>query len=106
MADLFYYTVSGIGLMCILKYGSILATPRSFLCSKSEYLKELFKCSLCLGFWVGFIISSFIYFLDPTSWSPKLFLFPFFSSISCWVADPIIGIFSYSEKIVARKAIK
>lgn len=103
MLDLFYYTVSSIGLMCILKYGNILSLPRDFLTSKSKYLKELFSCSLCLGFWAGVAIACFIYFILD-SWEDKYFLFPLYSSISCWIADPVIGIFSYTENLVAKKA--
>ncbi len=104
MIDLLYYTLSCVGLMCILKYGSILAKPRAFITSKSKYFAELFKCSLCLGFWVGALAATFIYFLDKSFWSDKFYLFPLYSAVICWTSDSIIGIFSYSEKYIARKA--
>lgn len=106
MIDLLYYTLSCVGLMSILKYGSILSAPRSFLTSKSKYLEELFKCSLCLGFWVGFLTTLFIYFLDNAFWSSKFYLFPLYSAVICWSCDSIIGILSYSEKYIARQANK
>ena len=105
MTELFY-AISCIGLMCILKYGSILSTPRDFVCSKSKYLKELFSCSLCLGFWSGALVGVFIYFLDSSFWSPKFYLLPLFSAVTCWVSDSLIGIFSYTEKFIAHKVLK
>jgi len=103
MLDLFYYTISSIGLMCILKYGNILSIPRDFLTSKSKYLKELFSCSLCLGFWTGAFVACFIHF-GLSSWEDKYYLFPLYSSVLCWAADPIIGIFSYTENYIAKKS--
>ena len=88
--------------MCILKYGSILAAPRNFICSKSAYLKELFSCSLCLGFWSGVTVAVFVYYLQPP-WDNKYFLFPFLSAVMCWTADSVIGIFSYTERYMASK---
>ena len=88
--------------MCVLKYGSILAFPRDFICAKSNYLKELFQCSLCLGFWTGVIICLFIHFVLD-GWDNKYYLFPFFSSVTCWTADPIIGILSYTETYLVKK---
>ena len=41
-----------VGLHWILKYGTILNFPRKWV-YKVPIFKELFKCSLCLGFWCG-----------------------------------------------------
>ena len=102
MTNLIYYLLSSIGLMCILKYGSILAQPRAFLSMRSLYLSELFSCSLCLGFWAGFAIMGFIYFCTE-DWAPQWFLFPLVSAVLSWLADPLIGIVSYTEKYLSRK---
>jgi len=50
------------GLTLILKYGKPTEFIRSFFSSRSDSLKYLFKCSLCLGFWSG-ILHSLIYLL-------------------------------------------
>ena len=102
MTELLYYTICALGLTCILKYGNVLHAPRKFLCSKSSYLEELFSCSLCLGFWSGAVIASFIYYVSP-DWHNGYFLFPLFSAASCWSLDSIIGILNYTERYIANK---
>jgi hypothetical protein len=102
MLDLLYYTVSSLGLVCLLKYGSILARPRTFLSARSPVLAELFSCSLCLGFWAGIGVATFIYYFTP-NWNNNFFLFPLFSAVTCWSGDSIIGIFSYLERYLADK---
>lgn len=72
--------------MFILKYGTILNRPRKLLC-KISLLRDLFSCSLCLGFWTGFFVSVVNYFF--ITWSEHLLLLPFVSAACCWVADNI-----------------
>lgn len=67
-------TFAIIGLMFILKYGSILHSIRQFLCKDSRYFTEMFKCSLCLGAWSGLAVGliqnhdfSLLYFLYGAS---------------------------------------
>ena len=102
MPDILYYTASSIGLMCILKYGSILSIPRTFLVTRFFFFADLFKCSLCLGFWTGVAISCFVYFLTP-DFNYKWFLYPLVSSVTCWIADSVIGIFKYTESYLQKK---
>lgn len=54
MASVFAILAS-IGLANILKYGSILSCLRNIL-FKIKFFKELFSCSMCLGFWSGVAI--------------------------------------------------
>jgi hypothetical protein len=70
-----------IGLCFILKYGSILNFIRKPL-TKIKFFEELFKCALCLGFWVGCL---FGLVLDGS-----FLLWCFYSSASCWAADHLI----------------
>jgi hypothetical protein len=79
VVDLILHTVSCIGLCFILKYGSILSFFRNKLTSYSEYLKELFSCSLCLGFWSGLIVG----LISP--YNPILFCT--YGAAVCWYAD-------------------
>ena len=78
-----YAVLACIGLMFILKYGTIFNRPRHFL-SRCIILKDLFSCSLCLGFWVGIIIGSFLYYFSSDY---ELGLLPFVSAACCWVID-------------------
>ena len=84
-----------IGLTFIFKYGSILSWPRDILC-KIGFLRELFKCSLCLGFWSGVII----YFIDQQN-----ILLPLASAAVCWAADSFIAILQWLE-IKLEKQLK
>ena len=70
-----------IGLTWILKYGTILNKPRKYLCSLHPLIKDLFSCSLCLGFWSGVILSIY---------SPIPVLLPLASSAVSWFADCLI----------------
>jgi hypothetical protein len=70
-----------IGLCFILKYGSILNFVRIPL-TKIKFFEELFKCALCLGFWVGCFFGLFFH---------GVFLFwGFYSCAVCWGADHLI----------------
>ena len=67
-----------IGLHWIIKYGTILNFLRVSL-RKIRLLSELFKCSLCLGFWCG-VVFGYI----SNNW-----LLPFASAGMCWFIDNI-----------------
>ena len=84
-----------IGLMFILKYGSILNWVRTPLV-KLNFFRELFDCSLCLGFWSGVIISIIsFHFTEVITFN--LVVLPLVSSAVCWIADPIVAILQYTE---------
>ena len=52
--DLLYFILCAYGMTYILIYGSIFNSVRP----KKGKLGELFKCSLCTGFWVGVFLWS------------------------------------------------
>lgn len=79
--------IASLGLMFILKYGSILAFLRNFLTSRSELFKELFNCSLCLGFWTGFIVATIT--VNSSSGSDYVLL-PFASAAFCNIIDMLL----------------
>lgn len=76
------FTLGLVGTMFILKYGSILEPLRQKLFVVPK-LKELFSCSLCLGFWVG-VFWGVIYMEEG------LLITPFYSAAVCWIADTIL----------------
>ena len=84
-----------IGLMFILKYGSILNWVRVPLV-KLNFFRELFECSLCLGFWSGVIISMISFHLTGVV-TFNIVVLPLVSAAACWVADPIVAILQYTE---------
>ena len=83
-----------LGLTFILKYGTILDIPRVFLC-KVSVLRDLFKCSLCLGFWSGVIIGYICYIYNILG--DLIILLPLVSSACCWIGDNINNVIQSVE---------
>lgn len=81
--ELVFNSIACIGLMFILKYGSILAFIRNRL-TKINFFRELFSCSLCLGFWSGLITGL------VTNTNPLLFCF--YGAAICWTADMLLDV--------------
>lgn len=82
-----YYLASCIGLVFILKYGSILKSVRNAL-SKYNFFAELFKCSLCLGFWAGALHFFALCLFEPFEF--KYVLMPLVSAAVCWGIDGLV----------------
>jgi uncharacterized membrane protein len=80
-----------LAIVWIIKDSYIFSLPRKFIVSKSNYLKELFSCSLCLGFWSGVLMSLFIQYTTK-SFSFDLFLYPFAVSGFCWFFDSALDL--------------
>ena len=83
-----------MGLTLILKYATVLNVPREKL-SACPLLGELFKCSLCLGFWSGFII-----FLIGSS---HYYLMPLASAGASWITDNFNQALQSIEAIMDEK---
>lgn len=88
--------LAAIGLMCLLKYASILDCIRAPL-TKLAYFDKLFQCSLCLGFWTGVSVALFSHFVEgQTYW-----LMPLISCAACWLFDGVLEVVhsvAYSEE--------
>lgn len=82
---MWFELISSLGLTYILKYGTILHTLRLFL-SKNNFFNELFKCSLCLGFWSGVFIAPLIFIKYGIIYA---LLFPTASAAFSWTIDTI-----------------
>lgn len=87
----------------ILMYGSIFEKLRIFL-SKSKTLNTLFKCSLCLGFWSGLLVSIVEY--TRTECIYNIIYTPFASSCACWLFDSIIDALQESSYYLNEKKVK
>jgi hypothetical protein len=82
-------------------YSQLLATPRAWISSKSNFLAKLVSCPLCVGFWLGVSFSLAgigpmeYYTIAP--WSiPMMFADGFAGSASAWILhlllyDKMIG---------------
>lgn len=78
--------LASVGLMCILRYGHILAFIRNPL-TKISYFNELFSCSLCIGFWAGVAVAAFSFFTA----GHEYYLLPLIAAASSWLFDFVIG---------------
>jgi hypothetical protein len=82
--NLWFDSLTLLGMCFILKYGAILNFLRIPLTTKFKFFKELFSCALCMGFWLGF----FFYLVANT--------YPigmaFYSAAICWLGDYIVQI--------------
>lgn len=86
--------------MWILRYGSILNKPRTYICNKSIILKELFNCSLCLGFWTGCLIGAVFFYLEGDI---HYALFPLASSALCWFFDSLLDLIQLAANKLDKK---
>lgn len=60
--ELFLFLCCSFGLTCIIVHGQILDILKIRpLYNKIEFFKNLFRCSLCTGWWVG-LVEGIIYF--------------------------------------------
>lgn len=80
-----------LGLVWVLRYGSILNLPRNLLTSIHPKINELFNCSLCLGFWAGLIIGYVNYKLNGMNPLHIIYL-GFASSAVCWFFDSLLDL--------------
>ena len=87
--------------MWIIRYGSILNLPRNFLSNKSEVLKDLLNCSLCLGFWCGAFIGVSLYFLHENN--TYYFILPLASSAACWFFDSLLDLIQLNCTFLDKK---
>ena len=94
-----FYILACIGLTFIIKYGSILNWFREPL-SKFHIFKDLFSCSLCIGFWAGFYIGIIAIFIENDS---RYTLLPLISAPICWLSDCIIGVLQSIEIYLDNK---
>ena len=85
-----YYLFASLGLCYILKYGTILNKPRNYFISKFNFCKELFGCSLCLGFWCGVFMIPFIWFSDI--YLNVSIVYPLASAAFCWTMDLLLDL--------------
>lgn len=94
--------LASVGLMFIIKYGTILNKYRKFIMGIHPKLKELHKCSLCLGFWTGIIIACVEYFILNNN-NTQLILLPLASSGVCWVSDNVNNLIQSHEIKIDRE---
>lgn len=91
MVNLIQLYLACIGLMFILKYGTILDQPRNWIKSKHTKLNDLFSCALCLGFWCGAAVQLV----------PHFIIVMLSCAAVCWIVDVVFGfIIDFSQKLV------
>lgn len=83
-----YLSIAAIGLTWIVKYGLPLKWFREYLIKIDKMFFELLKCGLCLGFWMGVILSPLVYI--QTGDVIDSVLFPFVSAAVSWAIDTLL----------------
>ena len=91
---------ASVGLMWILKHGSILNIPREYIKSISLTAKRLLRCSMCLGFWCGLFFTFISYKNNGLSYD--LIYIPFISSGTCWFLDSILDLVQESSLSISK----
>tara|TARA_Y100000361_G_scaffold153900_4_gene177174 strand:- start:9863 stop:10153 length:291 start_codon:yes stop_codon:yes gene_type:complete len=93
--------LASLGLMWILKHGSILSLPREYIKSISNTMKNLLECSMCLGFWCGvvFLLINF----KVSGFNIELIYLPFASSAVCWFFDSLLDLIQESSVSISSK---
>ena len=99
---LLFALLSCSGLTFIFKYGSIFKWVREPLC-RIIFFKELFSCSLCLGFWSGIVVALFLYSIDRDI---LVSLLPFASAAFSWFADCMLRVIQTYETLLDKKIEK
>lgn len=94
--------IPSLGLLFILKYGYILQKPRNFLKDSCNLMNEFLTCCMCMGFWVGLIVSliysifiislpfNFILLFNSIMFGFMISFIGFFSDVTLEVMDAII----------------
>jgi hypothetical protein len=85
-----HYWSAGVGICLILKYGSILETFRQITSQVFPPLAKLYKCCLCMGFWVGLLLVPFLYMVE--GYGIESILLPFSISFLGFLFDSIITV--------------
>lgn len=73
------------GITATLMYGTPTKPIRLF--AEKFRLGNLFKCALCLGFWVGILIELVLGDFGDSSW----ILFPFATASFSWALDALVN---------------
>ena len=93
--------VAGTGITAIIVYGSIFNYPRNYLKSKARIINEFLSCSMCVGFWSGFIMSHFI-----NSTTTQHIIIGFSVSACSWLYDSVVGSNQAKEVYLLNKIEK
>ena len=93
---MFLNIITCVGITIILTQSSLFERLRDWVSSFSDKLGELVNCAMCMGVWVGFIMS-FIF-------SCNLLHLSFCTSVFAWslsaVINLLINISYYYDKII------
>lgn len=97
-----YYWASAVGICLILKYGTILNTFREKSSQIFPVLSKLYKCCLCMGFWVGLLLVPFLYLIE--GYEIECILFPFSVSFLGFLFDSIITLIHTANNYLSSES--
>ena len=79
MDNILLLTFASYGLCHIIMYGTIFNVPRRWITNRYVVFNELLKCSLCVGFWCGLLLT-------------RDFTFALYSSAVCYIINLVTDI--------------
>jgi hypothetical protein len=94
--------LASVGLMWIIKYGSIFNIPREYIKSINSTLKRLIDCSMCLGFWCGLFFT--LIACKSNGFSCELIYIPFISSGACWFFDSTLDLIQEASVSISKES--
>ena len=95
-----FFLASCVGLTFLLKYAQIIKHYRQQLVDQDEFFRDMFKCSLCLGFWSGMLHIPVVTLC--TGFEFRLLLLPLVSAGISWFADSVLQTIQILEVYVKR----
>lgn len=78
------------GMTMILVHGKILDVPRDTLSKKYTFFRNMIKCSMCSGFWVGFygLLLLWLHAISPVLF--YFFTLPLASSCFSFIVERLV----------------
>lgn len=93
--ELLMVVIASVGVTNIITSGGIFEGLREAVISESDFFGKLILCPMCLGFWVGLIISLFF----PIN----LLVGAAASSLFSQIYDSIVDLIDVSASLIASK---
>lgn len=85
LEELIVWLLACYGITFLLCSSRILATPRTWLVTRSSAVAELLACYFCTGFWVS--LTTALWLLQTPVWGV---LYGFAGATSCYVLDAVV----------------
>jgi len=93
--NLAVWSLVAFGITTIISISKIFKPVREWVSERNQFISDMIACSMCLGFWVGILLSLTLY--SPTG---NFFFDACLSSAVCWILYCITWFFALRYNIV------